>query len=77
MEPLRSKNVCEEIAYRRGYSQAIDYVLRRISGNHPFIEDVRLWRVHGNKQLMEEPPVLTEKYIQQIRKLASEALAND
>lgn len=77
MEPLRPQSVREEIAYRRGYSQAVDYVLRRISGNHSFIEDVRLWRVHGDKQLMEFPPVLTEKHIQQIRKLASEALAND
>ena len=77
MYPFRSKNVNEEIAYRRGYSQAVDYLLRRIGGDHPFIEQVRIWRVHGDKQLMEEPPKLTEKHIKQIRKLASEALGND
>ena len=77
MKPFRSEDVNAEIAYRRGYSQAVNYLLRRIIGDHPFIEDVRLWRVHGDKQLMEEPPHLTERHIRHIRKLASEALKND
>ncbi len=74
MEPCKTKSVQEEIGYRRGFSQAVSYVLYALgAGAHIYIDDVLRWR-HSNKDFQVFPPEMGDDDIQQIRELVSSRL---
>ena len=77
MKPFKTKSLPEEVGYRRGFSQAVSYVLGALgAGEHIYIDDVLRWR-HSNKDFQDIPPDMGDDEIQEIREMVLSHQKND
>lgn len=77
MNPWKSESLNEEVGYRRGFTQAVMYLLWELGArDHPYISEVIEWR-HGNQDPDVLPPQINDDDILQIRKLIRDHFKND
>ena len=77
MKPFKTRSLSEEVGYRRGFSQAVSYVLNALgAGEHMYIDDVLRWR-HSSKDFRDFPPDMGDDEIQEIREMVLSRLKND